>query len=753
MGSKLSKAVRRPHVNVSQPDALFLTQPGVTAPQQHNLHERNTRLCQDPSIPEIQPLQPLQPLVADPPTSYTATADDDDDDVNHHPQAAAKNLTMDPQPCTIPTSVELRYTQNASDSLTRLLFTDTQQYLDSQPAPPPPPPAPIDTLPPPALNPIPPPPPENTVPEEQKQEQEREQEYTCMICCESDIFAKGSKLVPIKACKSCPNIICAPCLKDIFVMASKDMRYMPPRCCIQIPLYHAKPYLTPIETERFKAKYEEWSTPKPLYCPLPTCSTFIPDRLLPQEIRTFLGKQRIDSVHGTPTSSEIACPKCDTNICTQCRQFAHPDQMCENLTFGVDEETAKLLKDWGYKQCPKCSNGVKRMFGCNHMECLCGANWCWVCQKSNGDCYGQCYEEDDEYSDEDEDEEDEEETQQPTAPEGREAPAVPEDTDTLTNTQPAEPAGSVTTVSTETETEPQLAQRPRNLDAHSRDFWERSGRDFGGEPTGDYADRSWDCTHRFGTTKVNPSDSPTNGPSITIECTKCWNVVHPEVEMTSTVRYESRMVSDRGYPGRGRATRGRGRGTAFQPQIVRGDVTTVGPATTEAINTEHIEDICDRTITTTEVVDMEERHRASLDAPTHTDRPSALTSPAWVNYTQSQHSTETAYECHRCGIILCSTCKDEAIQVEKEREEREEREAVAEAIRQVQRDREQEEYKRQEAIRQEAERLEEERLYELDRPQREARQEAERLAHQLRWDTDENQRAMEVFLGNFHIPV
>lgn len=46
------------------------------------------------------------------------------------------------------------------------------------------------------------------------------------------------------------------------------------------------------------------------------------------------------------------------------------------------------------------------MYGCSHLECLCGAHWCWGCQKPwDGDC--TCYEDDDYYSDEDVEAEDE----------------------------------------------------------------------------------------------------------------------------------------------------------------------------------------------------------------------------------------------------------------------------------------------------------------------------------------------------------
>jgi hypothetical protein len=504
----------------------------------------------------------------------------------------------------------------------------------------------------------------------------------------------------------------------MFVTASEDFSRMPPRCCIQIPLYHAIPYLTTTEAAKFKSKYEEWSTPNPLYCPVPTCSTFIPNRLFAQAPKP--GKQRIDSVIGTPTSPEIPCPKCSSDICTKCRQLAHPNQMCENLAFGVDEETAKLLKSWGYKRCPKCSNGVKRMYGCNHMECLCGAHWCWVCQKPNDECEGDCYEEDDEYSDGED--EDMEEVAESTLPENSEATATIGEATTESTEAPME----IATVS-------QPAHRARNLDAHSRGYWEDSGLEFGAEPTDDYADRAWNCSHQFETIKVSFENSLRSGPSTTgIECTRCWNPVHPEIQMRNPVNNGGARVvagTARGYTSLRRTFRGRGRGrrrgATFMTELMRGDA-TVGTESGEPSTRELVVDTYGRMIITTEI-DMEPTRRASLHNLTELySRPSSLTSDAWVEYSHSQHgdfegtvdenhthSNTTfsfAFECGHCGIVVCNTCKRNTLA---EQEEREEREAAHEAALEAER---------------ESRRAEAARVYELERPEREAREAAERRA-------------------------
>ncbi|KAK5173784.1 uncharacterized protein LTR77_002465 [Saxophila tyrrhenica] len=104
------------------------------------------------------------------------------------------------------------------------------------------------------------------------------------------------------------------------------------------------------------------------------------------------------------------CPECHVAICTDCRQIEHSGSPCD--TSNADHEMA-MLSQFGYKQCPRCKAGVKKMYGCSHMACICGAHWCYYCQRSIDLCDGGCGEgppgdydddeEDDNESDYDED--------------------------------------------------------------------------------------------------------------------------------------------------------------------------------------------------------------------------------------------------------------------------------------------------------------------------------------------------------------
>ena len=159
---------------------------------------------------------------------------------------------------------------------------------------------------------------------------------------------------------------------------------MPARCCTNV-IHHA--VATDILDEetlaRYKLRYEEFCTPKPFHCPVPTCSAFIPPRKL----------------KSTDHHKRLACPTCATRLCTKCRQVAQQGHQCSTAHDAVLAKIRALK----YKSCPKCGTGGKhvysrpvihtdivsvlKMYGCDHIRCHCGAHWCWSCERSIDVCF------------------------------------------------------------------------------------------------------------------------------------------------------------------------------------------------------------------------------------------------------------------------------------------------------------------------------------------------------------------------------
>ncbi|KAL1846933.1 hypothetical protein Plec18167_001565 [Paecilomyces lecythidis] len=234
---------------------------------------------------------------------------------------------------------------------------------------------------------------------------EEENEQRCEWCCDR-VDVKENML---HCCTKCDSAICKKCIRKLFLDACKSELDMPPRCCAPIPLAFARDVLSEGEISLFKDKYEEWSTADRMYCPVPTCSAFIPPRLLPDAARArdsskdeqtpdrhndstaIIGistKAEIDTPPPTPPHSYISrssqaaasvhCPKCEVRICCSCKQLAHDGSPCSDVP-DIDPLLERALRKWGYKRCIKCHAAVRKMWGCSHMRCRCGAQWCWFC--------------------------------------------------------------------------------------------------------------------------------------------------------------------------------------------------------------------------------------------------------------------------------------------------------------------------------------------------------------------------------------
>ena len=651
MGSKFSRAVR-PHVQAA-------ASPVATA-QHHDIDHANAQTqCQEATS-----------RVSDP---YCY------DDIN---VATSTTVPVIPQRrnsapattfATLAPSVAMEQAPNITTSF--LLFLEERRLMSIQHDHADPEPPPATTMPPPPPAPA---KPTLTLPLPEVQ---------CVICCTELPGTKHPKHMKevVKPCRQCGSAYCGSCIKRMFTECCKDTTRMPPRCCGQIPIHYAKPHLTKEEFAEFKSKYEEWLTPNPFYCPVPTCSAFIPERLLPNQVTKKQGK-RVDSGVGTPTLNVFACPTCSAEICLECRQVAHPDAICNISEFGIDAETTELLKSWGYKRCPKCGHGLKRMYGCLHMECRCGAHFCYMCMDEPEDCGGAC----NEYG------EDDGSDGNITESDEGESPSGTNDASALSNeTSQAQETVGAAAIST-----PQPAP-PRNLDAGGHRYWENQDLDFGEEPGEDYQDRSWNCIHRFETYTIPLAKALVNDSAAEMECVKCWCSIHPEIEAPKTAAdYETkpRIIpagtvrrTARGFRrGNGRQRGyGRARGGYAPPRglFQAGDAIGTAPHLTTSVasplshsvpiretspmediqySSDRVEDTYGNIVSTTEI---ELRRRASEASFVTNVVPPRVKGKAQATFnapsTIFSMKFSLAHECMDCALLVCASCRDGILAAQK----------------------------------------------------------------------------------------
>lgn len=173
-------------------------------------------------------------------------------------------------------------------------------------------------------------------------------EATCCSCIE------------LRYCVTAPcgDTYCHNCLITVFRNATRDEELFPPRCHKkEIPLFLAQPFLQKEDILAFKAKREEYTTHNRVYCHNGRCGVFIPTKNTDEDC--------------------AVCGQCAQLTCVSCKQKYHGKTDCptdENL-----KKTLELAVNKGWQRCRSCHALVERSFGCQHIRCKCGDEFCYRC--------------------------------------------------------------------------------------------------------------------------------------------------------------------------------------------------------------------------------------------------------------------------------------------------------------------------------------------------------------------------------------
>jgi predicted nucleic acid-binding Zn ribbon protein len=234
-----------------------------------------------------------------------------------------------------------------------------------------------------------------------------------------------------------------------------------------------------------------------------------------------------------------------------------------------------MLAQFGYKRCPRCKAGVKKMYGCSHMQCLCGAHWCYYCQKSLNECDGTCEERRLEEEEEDEDSDSDEEpdrqealANQPPAIQAGPNPGagnvtalnIPNINDgtthagTASNTPAANPPAVYTPTHPPTaptalpaHPTPMVVNRVVNLDAGGGHRWAEGDYNFGEEPEEEPYSQVWSCQHKFDVFQAATDDGFNHGDYSRMECNRCFEKVQINRKgAPKSVKKRRRLFNGRG---------------------------------------------------------------------------------------------------------------------------------------------------------------------------------------------------------------
>ncbi|KAF2819678.1 hypothetical protein CC86DRAFT_429808 [Ophiobolus disseminans] len=178
-------------------------------------------------------------------------------------------------------------------------------------------------------------------------------EFQCVACIER---------VPRTnmAVAECGHRYCANCATKLFMRSTHDEGLYPPKYCKRlIPLALVARYMDPNELAAFQSATVKFATQHKAYCSNRACGAFI----VPDNINS--------------RTRRANCAKCGTDTCSDCLTSYHHDSDCPDDP--SIRQTKELAESLGWQTCKACNRVVQLRTGCNHMTCICSAEFCYVC--------------------------------------------------------------------------------------------------------------------------------------------------------------------------------------------------------------------------------------------------------------------------------------------------------------------------------------------------------------------------------------
>ncbi|OWM68868.1 hypothetical protein CDL15_Pgr025055 [Punica granatum] len=201
------------------------------------------------------------------------------------------------------------------------------------------------------------------------------QKETCSICFED---ADVSEMFSVDECL---HRYCYSCMKR-HVEAKLHNGVLAIKCphdgCnSEISIDSCEKFLEPNLVSIMSQRMKEASVPAPerVYCPYPNCSALMSEReVLEYSETSFIGAEQ---------SGARKCIRCQHFFCINCRVPWHYNMSC--IDYGIrnptpeDRALKSLANENKWRQCIKCNHMVELVYGCYHITCRCGYEFCYTC--------------------------------------------------------------------------------------------------------------------------------------------------------------------------------------------------------------------------------------------------------------------------------------------------------------------------------------------------------------------------------------
>lgn len=157
-------------------------------------------------------------------------------------------------------------------------------------------------------------------------------------------------------CHACGASVCCLCMCRRLLAGIQYVARHPLTCaCGEVSLINERTvlFLTLEQEHLLYLRCDEWYCPDPLYCPVPTCSAYIPT--LPC-LMQFGKNKRANAATPVLLGPRVSCVRCDIPICTQCKGLAddeaHSDETvpCTRPNVHRNKEIEQVLWEKGYRK-------------------------------------------------------------------------------------------------------------------------------------------------------------------------------------------------------------------------------------------------------------------------------------------------------------------------------------------------------------------------------------------------------------------
>ncbi|XP_023638605.1 uncharacterized protein LOC17884756 [Capsella rubella] len=199
---------------------------------------------------------------------------------------------------------------------------------------------------------------------------------TCVICFE------GITVDKMFSVDDCFHRFCFSCMKqhvEVKILGGQTANCPSEGCKSEVKIECCAKFLDPKLVGVMIQRKKEGSinVADKVYCPIPTCS----ELMVKSEVLEYTKQYFVSAEE----SKARKCMKCGQFFCTQCKVPWHYGVSCSDFCkskayLNAGDGLLKSLahsKKW--RQCTKCNVTVELLFGCYHITCRCGYEFCYTC--------------------------------------------------------------------------------------------------------------------------------------------------------------------------------------------------------------------------------------------------------------------------------------------------------------------------------------------------------------------------------------